>query len=185
MNRRRNSFGLRWNISKHCFEIVIRSRFYDPQCKRDTHLADSFFNCFMQNWNHCAMWYAYIWPQQARALSLVDQSKQYRGFWIDDKIHNFCRLSSLNWTSRTRYITCRCTTRFKFIHPTVYSHKRWCRCAMNIIQLALISFGVKLFICRCLITARNSFFSILQKIQRLFVLIVYRNKMRWIPLKIW
>jgi len=50
---------------------------------------------------------------------------------------------------------------------------------------ALISFGVKPFIYRCLITARNSFFSSLQKIQRLFALIVYRNETtRWIPLKI-
>jgi len=35
---------------------------------------------------------------------------------------------------------------------------------------------------RCLIIALNLFFSILQKIQRLFALIVYRNKTtRWIP----
>ena len=41
--------------------------------------------------------------------------------------------SSLNWTSQTRCITCGCM--FKFIHPIVYNRKRWCRCAMNIIQL--------------------------------------------------
>ena len=55
----------------------------------------------------------------------------------------------------------------------------------------LISFGVKSFIHRYLITARNSFFSILQKIQRLFALIIYRKFFtrnyltRWIPFKIW
>ena len=58
MNRCRNSSGLRWNISKHCFEIITRSRLWSTVSKRGTH-PDSFFipNCSCKNWNHCAMWY--------------------------------------------------------------------------------------------------------------------------------
>jgi len=71
-------------------------------------------------------------PQQARALSLYDQSKQYRRLMMI--IDDFWR-SSLNWTSRTRCIICGYMTTFKFIHSIVYSRKRWCRCTMNIIHI--------------------------------------------------
>ena len=176
MNRHRNPFGLRWNISKHCFEIVTRSRLWSTVSKRGTHLADSFFipncSCKIKITVPCDMPVASTHSRTfTRQTNIVD--------FIDD----FWR-SSLNWTSRTRCIACECTITFKFIHPIVYSRKRWCRCAMNIIQLDFDFF--RRFICRYLITARNSFFSILQKIQRLFTLIIYRNETtRWIPLRIW
>src|SRR5436190_22033977 len=40
--RRRNSFGLRLNMSKQCFEVVMRFRLCSNVSKRGTHLADSF-----------------------------------------------------------------------------------------------------------------------------------------------
>ena len=47
--RRRNSFGLRLNMSKQCSEVVMRFRFCFTERKRGTHLADSFlmpnFSC--------------------------------------------------------------------------------------------------------------------------------------------
>jgi hypothetical protein len=40
--RRRNSFGLRLNSSKHCFQVVIGFRSLSTVSKRGTYLADSF-----------------------------------------------------------------------------------------------------------------------------------------------
>ena len=106
--------SLRWNISKHCFEIITRSRLWSTVSKRGTHLADSFFipNCSCKNWNHCAMWY--VCGLNKRSCTFTCRSVKTISwiFFIDD----FWR-SSLNWTSRTRCITCGCTTTFKFIHP--------------------------------------------------------------------
>ena len=47
INRRKNSSGLHWNISKHCSKIVTRPRLWFTVSKRSTYLADSFFisNC--------------------------------------------------------------------------------------------------------------------------------------------
>ena len=80
MNWRRNSFALHWNISKHCFEIVTRSHLGSTVSKCGTHLADSFFvanRSKLKSLCHVMC----LWPQQARALSFIDQSKQYRGFY--------------------------------------------------------------------------------------------------------
>jgi len=181
MNRR-NSSGLRWNISKHCFEIVARSRLWSTVSKGDTHLADRLFHTqlFVQNWNHCDM------PM------------------ISTSSHTFTRRSvkTISWTlsmisgeadsiGRPEWGTSHVDVRPRLnLFTQLYSRKCWCRCAMNLWTLsnsALISFGVKLFTCRCLITSRNSFFSILQKNKdSMDALIVYRNETtRWIPLKIW
>jgi len=73
-------------------------------------------------------------------------------------------------------VTYGCMTMFKFIHPIIYNHKQLVQICSTLTNSALISSGVKLFICRCLITARISFVSVLQKIQRLFALIIFRNE---------
>ena len=176
MSQRRNSSGLRWNISKHYFEIVTRSRLWSTVSKRGTHL-DSFF---IPNYSYkikitmlCDMPVA-----STSSRTFISQNN------IVDFIDDFWR-SSFNWTSWTRCIICGCTTTFKFTQLYTVTNAGtdvlW-----TLSNSALICFGVKPFIYRYLITTRNSFFSILQKIQRLFALIVYRNKiMRWIPPKTW
>ena len=178
MNWRRNSSGLRWNI----FQLVLKSSHgHAPQWANGTYLADRLFHTqlFVQNWNHCDM------PM------------------ISTSSHTFTRRSvkTISWTlsmisgeadsiGRPERGTSHVDVRPRLnLFTQLYSRKRWCRCAMNLWTLsnsALISFGVKLFTCRCLITSRNSFFSILQKNKDSMDALIYRNETtRWIPLKIW
>ena len=119
MNRRRNSSGLRWHI--HCFKIVTRSRLWSTVSKRGIHLANSFFisNCSCKIEITVPCVYTYGLNKLAHFHSSISQNN------IVDFIDDFWR-SSLNWTSRTKCITCGCTTTFKFIHPIVYS----CKCTM-------------------------------------------------------
>ena len=135
MNRRRNSSGLRWNISKHCFEIVMVTLMIHSEQTR--HLADNFFiPNYSCNWNHCTMWYTCSLNKLAHFHSSIRQNN------IVDFIDDSAVAASIG--SRTRCITCGCTTTFKFIHPIVYNHKRWCRCAMNIIQFGFDFFSLNL-----------------------------------------
>ena len=98
---------------------------------------------------------------------------------IVDFIDDFWR--SLNWTSRMRCITCGRPRLNSFIQLYTVANAG-ADVLWTLSNSALISFSIKPFICRCLISAWNSFFFILQKIQRFFALI-YRNEItRWIPL---
>jgi len=69
---------LRWNISKHCFEIGTRSHLWSTVSKRGTHLVDSFFipncSCKIEITVPCDM-------SVTSTSSLVDQSKQYHGLY--------------------------------------------------------------------------------------------------------
>ena len=140
-----------WNC--HTVALMIHS-------KRGTHLADSFFipNCL------CKIELCYViclWPQQARALSLVDQSKQHRG------LYQWFLAASIGRPERgaSNVDIWPCLNLFTQLYTVANAGADvlW-----TLSNSALISFDIKLFICRRLITARNSFFSILQKIQRLF-----------------
>ena len=104
-----------WN--RHTVALMVHSE--QTQC------PSCFFNPIVRAKLKSLYHVICLWSRQSRALSLVDQSKQYRGLYrwfLAAWFHN-----NLNWTSRTRYITCGCMTTFKFIHPIVYSRKRWCR----------------------------------------------------------
>jgi len=143
-----------WITLKSSPNIVLkssRSHLWSIVNKRGTYLADSFFisncSCKIEITVPCDI------PVTSTSSRIFTRSVKTISWIIDDFWH-----SNLNWTSRTRCITCGCT--FKFIYPIIY-RKRCCRCAMNI--PTLISFGIKPFICKCLITARNLFFFILQK----------------------
>jgi len=75
-----------------------------------------------------------LWPQQARALSLIKTIS-----WTLSMISDVT--ASIGHPEEC--ITCGCMTTFKFIHPIVYS--RWCRCAMKSLSNSLISFGLNLW----------------------------------------
>ena len=129
---------------------------------------------FVQNWNHCVMWYA------------CDLNKL---------VHFHSSIKTISWTLSMISGVAASIGRPEVHHVDVWPHlnsfTQLCTVAganalWTLFNSALISFSVKPFICGCLITAQNSFFSILQKIQRLFALIIYRNETsQWIPLKIW
>ena len=59
-----------------------------------------------------------LWSQQVRALSLVNQSKQSWTLLISGVA------ASIGYPERCA--SRGCTTTFKFTHPIVYNHKRWC-----------------------------------------------------------
>jgi len=174
MNWRRNSSGLRWNI----FQLVLKSsRGHAPQWANGTHLADNFFilncSCKIEITVIC------LWSQQACALPLVDHSNQYREFYRWFLVASIGRpeRGALHVDIRLHLNS---FTQLYTVPANASADVLWT------LSNSAFSFGVKLFICICWITAWNSFFSILQKIQRLFALIVYRNETtRWIPFKIW
>ena len=96
--------SLRWNISKHYFEIVTRLRL-STVSKRGIHLANSFIipnSCKIEITVPCDMPVASTSSRTFTRRSVKT---------IVDFIDDFWR-SSLNWTSRTRCITRPCLNSF-------------------------------------------------------------------------
>jgi len=168
------------SISKHCFEIVIRSRLWSTVSKRSTHLADSFFilncSCKIEITVPCDMPVKCL-NKLVHFHSSISQNNIVdfiNDFWaasigylergashvdVQPRLNSFSQL----YTSQTLVQIC-------YEH---YPLRFWFLSALNLSY-------------RCLITARNSFFSILHILQRLFALIIYRNETtQWIPFKIW
>ena len=128
---------------------------YSPLRANATPILPNFFHIqfFVQNCKHRILRYACGLNYFAHFDSSITQCH------IVDFVNHFGG-SHFHWTSRTMFIFCRCTTTFKLIYLIVNSCKHRSRCAMNFIQSALISFGVKPFKYKCLITARNPLFPV-------------------------
>jgi len=136
MNRRRNSSGLCWNISKHYFKITW-SRLWSTMsksCVAPAILPIAFSYPIVRAKLKSLCHVICLWPQQARALSLIKTIS-----WTLSMISDVT--ASIGHPEGC--ITCGCMTTFKFIHPIVYS--RWCRCAMKSLSNSLISFGLNLW----------------------------------------
>jgi len=124
-----------WITLKSSPNIVLkssRSHLWSTVNKRGTYLADSFFisncSCKIEITVPCDI------PVTSTSSRIFTRRSVKTISWIIDDFWH----SNLNWTSRTRCMTCGCTTTFKFIYPIIY-RKRCCRCAMNIIQLWFLS----------------------------------------------
>ena len=114
--------------------IVLKSSHdhtYDPVSKRGTYLADSFFipncSCKIEITVPCDM------PVASTSSCTFTCRSVKTISWTLSIISGVA--ASIGRPERGAF-TCECTITVKFIYPLVYSRKRWCRCAMNIIQLS-------------------------------------------------
>ena len=120
-------------------------------CKHGTHLAEIFFtpnfSCKINNTVPCSM------PVNSTIFrTLIRQSLKII-LWILLIISGVVTSNVPNDVH-----LCECTATLKLIYPIVKSCKDGSRCAITSSNSALISFGIKPFKCKCLITARNSLF---------------------------
>ena len=127
MNRCRNSFGLRWNIFKYCFEIVTRSQL-STVSKRDTHLADSFFipNCSCKIEVTVPYDMSSSFNKLAHFHSSINQKKQS---WTLSSVAALIGHPERGASH----------VEVRFIHPIVYNCKRWCRCYEHPTRLWFLS----------------------------------------------
>ena len=143
--------------SPNIFEIIT-SCLRSTVNKRGTHLADSFFilncSCKIEITVPCDM------PVASTSSRTFTRRSVKTISWILSMISDVA--ASIGRLERGASHV----RSFKFIHPIVYSCKLYTgvdaiqHVLWTLSNSALISFGVKLFICRCF-TARNSFLSIL------------------------
>ena len=164
MNRRRNSFGLRWNIFKHCFEIVTWSRLWSTVSKCGTHLADSFF---IPNWS-CKIEITAMWSLCLNKLALSLRSVK--------TISTLLMISGMPQLKfRTRCITCVRSrlNSFTQLYTVANADANMLRTLSN---SALISFGVQP-LCRYLIT-KLVFFHFAKNTKVVRFNRVYRNEIR-------
>jgi len=136
MNQRRNSSGLRWNQTLFWNRHTVA----DPQWANATSILPITFSyncsCKIEITVPCV-----IWPQQVRALSFVNQSKQYRFDFIDD----FCVAASIGRPEQgASHVDVRphLNSFIQLYTANVSADVLW-----TLSNSTLISFGVKPFIC--------------------------------------
>ena len=127
--RRRNSFGLHLNMSKQCFEVVMRFRFCSTVSKRGTHLADSFFMPNVSCRTFC-MRSVEIFTMLAISLIFTRRSANMIS-WILLTISSVV----LNWMTWALFIKNGCSATLKFVVPISYGSHR--RCVILIYDMQL------------------------------------------------